>query len=268
MAATSVEELISSSSAVYIASPHTTHCDYAAAALTAGKHVLCEKPMALTAEQVRDLQELAQEKRLVLLEALKTAFLPGFERLVGYAKSGSIGDIRAVDATFTKLVPAGTREYDPQLGGGSVSELASYPLLPVLKLLGPDYESIDTTVLMSSSGVDEFARITLRYPPAIATVTTGIGVKSEGDLVISGSKGYVYVPAPWWLTKGFEGRFENVLENQQFQARFDGDGLRYEIAEFQRLVASEAESHRLRPADSLWLAQVIESARERHMEIR
>lgn len=263
LAAGSYAELLDACDAIYIATPHGTHLDYALQAIEAGKHVLCEKPMALTEADVSRMQAAAESADVVLLEAIKTAYSPGFQRMVAVARSGSIGDIRSVDATFTKLTTGSVRELDPDQDGGSLAELASYPLLAVVKLLGEDHLDLRTSVFKpDGGGVDLYARLDFRYPHAVASARTGLGVKAEGDLVIGGTKGYLYVPAPWWKTEYFEARFENQSDNKKFYYKFDGDGLRYEIAEFSSMIRrGERETFRLRASESLWLARVIESAR-------
>ena len=219
--------------AVYIASPHETHVSYARRALLSGKHVLCEKPMALSGSQAQELYALAQERGLVLMEAIKTAYCPGFQRLVSCARSGKIGKIVSVDAAFTKLVPPHVRELQDSVYGGSMTELATYPLLAIFRLLGCDYQDIHFTSYYGEKGsVDLFTKIDLLYSNATATAKVGLGVKSEGDLVISGTRGYIYVPAPWWKTDYFELRFENTDETEKNFYKFSGDGLRYEIVEF------------------------------------
>jgi len=263
LAAGSVEELLDNVDAVYIATPHVTHAAYARQAIEAGKHVLCEKPMTLSAHEVAELHRLADEHGVVLLEAIKTAFSPGFQRMIAVARSGSIGDVKSVDATFTKLTTGEVRELDPSMGGGSLSELASYPLLAVVKLLGEDHLDMSTVAFQpAGSSVETFARIDLRYAHGVASARTGLGVKAEGDLVVAGTKGYIYVPAPWWKTEYFEARFENQSENKKFYYKFDGDGLRYEIAEFGSMIRrGETETFKLRASESRWIAQVIENAR-------
>ncbi len=260
-ASETLPELFESVDAVYIASPHGTHYEYARQALEAGIHVLCEKPMTLTRAQTAELFELATERGLVLLEAVKTAFGPGFQRMVAVARSGSIGQIRSVDATFTKLVDHGRELEGPE--GGSISELATYPLLAVIKLLGTDYTGIRTQSFRpEGSEVELFSRIDLTYPHAIASARTGIGVKAEGELVVAGTRGYVHVPAPWWLTEYFETRFENSSQNKKYYYKFDGDGLRYELAEFALMIRSGSrESFKLRAAESIAMAEIIERAR-------
>jgi choline-phosphate cytidylyltransferase len=257
----SVADLLKHVDAVYIASPHGTHYDYAVQAIEAGVHVLCEKPMTLTEQQTADLYERAAAREVVLVEAVKTAFAPGFQRMVAVARSGSIGQIRSVDATFTKLVDHG-RELDGP-DGGSISELATYPLLAIIKLLGTQLSEIRTHSFRPEGGqVELFSRIDLSYPHAIASARTGIGVKAEGELVVAGTRGYVHVPAPWWLTEYFETRFENPAHNKKYYFKFDGDGLRYELAEFAQLIRSGTlESFKLRAAESVAMAAIIERAR-------
>ena len=182
--------------AVYIATPHNTHFDYAKRALLAGKHVLCEKPMAYTKAQARELYDLARSKNLILMEAFKTAYCPGFQRLVSCAKSGKIGRIISVDAAFTKLVNSNCREMQNDGVGGSMMELATYPLLAIFKLLGFEYSDVHFTSFRGEEGgVDLFTRADFTYGGATATAKVGLGVKTEGSLVISGTRGYIYVPA-------------------------------------------------------------------------
>jgi choline-phosphate cytidylyltransferase len=264
LAAESFDELLDKSDAVYIATPHGTHVDYALRAMESGKHVLCEKPMALTEAEVVRLQQAAEAADVVLMEAIKTAYSPGFQRMIAVARTTQlIGDIRSVDATFTKLTSGDVRELDPDQDGGSLAELASYPLLAVLKLLGEDYVDVRTTSWKSDEdGVELYSRIDFRYPHAVASARTGLGVKAEGDLVVGGTRGYLYVPAPWWKTEYFEARFENQSDNKKYYYKFDGDGLRYEIAEFSSMIRrGERETFRLRPSESQWLARVLEQAR-------
>ena len=110
--------------AVYIATPHLTHYEFAKRALEAKKHVLCEKPLVLEKEKVRELFNIARQNNVILYEALKTAYAPGFIRMIAMAKSGIIGEIKDVDATFTKLIDdESLREFDKKQAGGSMNEL-------------------------------------------------------------------------------------------------------------------------------------------------
>lgn len=255
------EHLLQHVDAIYIASPHASHYDYARAAIEAGVHVLCEKPMTLSKQQTTELYELAASREVVLVEAIKTAFAPGFQRMVAVARIGTIGTVRSVDATFTKLVHEGRELHGED--GGSISELATYPLLAIVKLLGTDYVDVRTySYRPEDSEVELYSRIDIVYKHAIASARTGIGVKAEGELVVAGTKGYVYVPAPWWLTEYFEARFENQAHNKKYYYKFDGDGLRYELAEFAWMIRNQTpESFKLRTAESIAIADIIERAR-------
>lgn len=247
--------------AVYIASPHEAHGEQARQAIEAGVHVLCEKPLTLTRSETEELFGLARTRGVVLLEAVKTAFAPGFQRMVAIARSGSIGDIRSVDATFTKLVREGRELQEPH--GGSISELATYPLLAIVKLLGLGPTRVRTRSFRPhGSSVDLFSRIDIDYPHAVASARVGLGVKAEGELVVAGTRGYLLVPAPWWLTEYFEARFEDPRQNKKYYYKFDGDGLRYELAEFAGMIrGGVTETFKLRPAESIEMAGILEAAR-------
>lgn len=253
------EELLKQVDAVYIAIPHPFHYEYAKKALEAGKHVLCEKPMTLISSQAEELYELAKEKQVVLYEAIKTAYSPGFKRLLAIAKSGIIGEIKDVDATFTKLLTdPNLREFDINQGGGSVNELATYPLIAILKLLGTNYNELFYTSYNGDKNIDIYTKIVLKYESAIATANVGLGVKKEGEMVISGTKGYIYVPAPWWKTEYFEVRFEDSKDNQKYFIKFEGDGLRYELAEFLNSILNNTSNISLSEKESIAIIRIIE----------
>lgn len=261
LAAQNYDELLDAVDAVYIATPHTTHKELSLKAIQKGKHVLCEKPITLNETCFSELAKAAISNNIVMLEAIKTAFCPGFNRLIAYAKSGIIGDIRAVDATFTKLTCGDLRELKKEQGGGSFNELGSYPLLAILKLLGKEYSDIRTIQYQPDDmEVELYSRIDIIYPHAIGSARTGLGVKSEGDLVISGTKGYIYVPAPWWKTEYFEVRFEDINKNRKFFYKFDGDGLRYELAHFCNMIRKGyTQTYQLTLDESKWISSIIEN---------
>lgn len=250
--------------AVYIASPHETHYAYTERALRTGKHVLCEKPMVFTQSEAEQLFEIAHEHNVILMEAIKTAYCPGFRRMVSCAKSGKIGRIVSVDATFTKLVPPHVREMQDSETGGSVTELATYPLLAILQLLGSGYEHARFYSLFDKkTGVDLFTQIHFQYPETLATAKVGLGVKSEGSLVIAGTRGYIYVPAPWWKTEYFELRFENPNEVEKNFYKFAEEGLRYELTEFLTRI-TERKMDEGACKLSVDIARIIEEYRRGH----
>lgn len=246
----------------YIASPHNTHYDYIKEALAHGKHVLCEKPLVLQKKQAEEVFSVAKEKGRILLEGIKTAYCPGFQKLLGIACSGMIGTIRNAEACFTKLESPARRELSDRLYGGSFLELGSYVMLPILKLFGTEYEKIDFETIDDENGLDLFTKASLRYPAGIATATCGLGVKSEGRLVISGTRGYIVVEAPWWKTTYFEVHYEDAGRVDKYSEIFLGDGLRYEISDFLALVNHKENGFKFTRGESITLAGIMEEFME------
>lgn len=256
----SIEELYDAVDAVYIATPHLSHYQYIKNAIYAGKHVLCETPLVLKGEEAKELFALAEEKNVILMEANKTAHCPAFNHLMVMIKSGVIGEVVDIEASLSKLWDdqKSLREFDPDQAGGSLYELGSYPLLPIIRLLGCQYENLNLYSRMEN-GVDMYTKGVMRYSHAVCSFKVGLGVKTEGNLVISGTKGYAYVPAPWWKTDYFELRYEDQNKNQKFFYKWDGAGLRYEIQEFISCILNKRFStSRLRRRESICMAEVME----------
>lgn len=248
---------------VYVASPHLTHYEYVKKALLNDKHVLCEIPFVLSKEHALELYKLAEERNLVLLEASKTAFCPAFGHIITLVKSGIIGEVVDVKSSLSKMVPPPTRELDANQAGGAMTEHAPLTLLAIIKLLGIDWKDVDFHSKMER-GVDIYTKGVINYPHATSSFTLGIGVKTEGNLVISGTKGYIYVPAPWWLTDFFEVRYEDQTKNKKFFYSFDGEGLRYEIQEWLSMIVNERRScYKLRRRESVAIAEIIEKYRNK-----
>jgi glycerol-3-phosphate cytidylyltransferase len=257
------DEFISKVDAVYIASPHLTHGEYIRKSLQNRKHVLCEKPLVLSSKEALELYELANERNLILMEGIKTAYAPAFQQLMAIVKSGAIGTIKDIDASFTKLTSGPLRELSSQQAGGSVTELSSYPLLPIIKLLGANFKNMVFFSHNNNEGVDLFTRGILLYENAVATFKVGLGVKTEGELIISGTKGYAYVPAPWWKTEYFELRYEDLNNTRKYFYKFEGDGLRYEINEFVSLINNPGRNYlKLNKEESIAIINVIENFKQ------
>ncbi len=249
--------------AVYIATPHLSHYDYIKQSLELGKHVLCETPMVLNSDKAKEVYQLAASKGLILMEANKTAHCPAFNHLMVMIKSGVIGEVVDIEASLSQLLDKNGREFDPKQAGGALFEQGSLTLLPILKLMGIEYEKLNLYSRMEN-GVDIYTRGVFRYPRATCSFKVGLGVKTEGNLVISGTKGYAYVPAPWWLTDYFEFRYEDQNENKKFFYKWDGFGLRYEIQEFISSILNHRLSNsRLRRRESIQMAAVMQQFIER-----
>lgn len=243
--AASYQALLDDSDALYVISAPEKHYEQIKLALQQGKHVLCESPITLDANQLSELQQIAKEHKVVLMDGIKTAYSVAYYRLLLLAKGGIIGDIMSVDATCTSLV-----DFDPTQDSNknlyewnSICAWGPTALLPIFQLLGTDYthKQIATHFLDNAQRYDAFTKISFLYPHAVASLKVGQGVKSEGELVISGTKGYIYVPAPWWKTDYFEVRYENPQNNKRYFYQLDGEGLRYELLSFLKAIRTSKD---------------------------
>lgn len=233
------EALLEEVDAVYLISNPKNHYEQIRTALNNGKHVLCESPITLNRDECIELFSEAKKKGLVLAESNKTAFSTAYSRLLLMVKTGKIGQVMSVDATCTSLSDAYyLNDQDFSIMWNSITAWGAKSLLPVFQILGCDYKEkhISSHIVDEVEKYDIFTKIDLVYPDAVATIKVGKGVKSEGALIISGTKGYIYVPAPWWKTDYFEIRYENPAENKRFFYQLDGEGIRYEIVVFVKAI--------------------------------
>ncbi len=241
----SYQELLADSDALYVISAPSLHYVQIKEALEQGKHVLCESPITMDANQWQELLKIARQKQLVLMDSIKTAYSVAYYRLLLLAKGGIIGDIMSVDATCTSLI-----DFDPTQDSqknlyewNSICAWGPTALLPIFQLLGTDYatKQIATHFLDEEKKYDAFTKISFVYPHAVASLKVGQGVKSEGSLVISGTKGYIYVPAPWWKTDYFEVRYEDPQNNKRYFYQLDGEGLRYMLLSFLKAIRQKKD---------------------------
>jgi hypothetical protein len=163
---------------------------------------------------------------------------------------------------LSKLQDKSLREFDVHQAGGSVTELSSLPLFSMIKILGKEIKSMRFYSVMEND-IDVFTKGVFVYEQSVATITLGLGVKTEGNLIVSGTKGYVYVPAPWWKTDYFEVRFEDQNKNRKFFYPYAGEGLRYEIQEFISMIANtRIHSFKLHAEESILVSEIIERYRK------
>ncbi|MCR4695133.1 MAG: Gfo/Idh/MocA family oxidoreductase [Pseudobutyrivibrio sp.] len=266
------EEFLMRCDSVYVASTHKWHYSYAKNAIQAGKHVLCEKPMCFKESQVRELFELARENQVVLMEAIKTRFCPGYKKVLELVRSGAIGDVVGLEANFTRLTDSMSREFNDIDYGGSFTEFATYNLLAVADILGYDYSRINFSSVILPNGVDSYTRAALEYcneeeflingsasfsPIAKeAVIKTGLGAKTEGQLVVTGDQGYILVPSPWWLTSYIEVRHEDSNAIEKYQMEYQESGLRYEIEYFRDLILGKETDMGIK--NSEFMAKIME----------
>ncbi len=195
--------------AVYVSTPHALHKDWAIAAAEAGKHVLCEKPLTLTAADAEEVIAAARAHDVFLMEGFMYRLHPQTRRLAELVASGAIGEVRAVDTSFSfDSNPEETaRLSDPALGGGGILDVGCYctslARLVAQAATGEDVvEPLEVSGMarLSEHGVDEYATGLLRLPGDIlATISCGIRLTREDGIRVYGSRGHLHIPRPAWI---------------------------------------------------------------------
>ena len=241
--------------AVYIRSLPSLHYGQILHAIECGKHVLCESPIAVDFNQTKHLFGMANERGVVLMEGIKTAYSTAYQRLLLLIKSGKIGRVVSVDATCTSLKSFANNKYSDWPG---FYEWAPTALLPIFGILRTNYTSKRIVSYRNNQLSDLFTKIDFVFEHAVASIKVGDGVKSEGNLIVSGTKGYIYVPAPWWKTDYFEVRYENSNENKRYFYQLEGEGIRYELVTFSRAIEKNTRNYNIEYETSLAISKIIE----------
>ncbi len=226
--------------------------------LESGKHVLCNSPICLSVEQCEELFDLAGKKGLVLMEAIKTAYSVAFNRMVSLVKSGKIGEVVSIDATCTSL-----SDFNDGINKdfGALCLWGPIALLPIFQILGTDFieHRIYSFLLDEGSLIDGFTKIDFLYSNAVASIKVAKAAKSEGDLIITGTKGYVYVPSPWWKTDYFEVRFEEIESTQKYFYQLEGEGIRNELTTFVKSIEAKKNFSRISKNITIAIVRTIEN---------
>lgn len=188
---------------VYIATVNPSHKDLTLMSLRAGKHVICEKPFAMNADEAREMAACARENNRFLMEAMWTRFLPAIRKLKAMADSGELGEIRHIygDFSFYSECDAKSRLYSPELGGGALLDVGIYPLSVIAYLLGTK-AVIRSHMLRAETGVDKRTNALMQFESgATAALMCGLDVTSASQLLVYGTKATVLVPDFWHATR-------------------------------------------------------------------
>lgn len=236
----SYTEFLSNVDAVYIISNPIDHYHQIKEALQNGKHVICESPIVAKRSEYIELKSIADQNKLILMDAIKTAYSQAYHHLLLHAKSGAIGSIISIDTVCTSLRTIPKDKHLNSFWWNGFYSWAPTAMLPIFDLLGTDWlkKSLFVRYNPENPNFDDYSRILFVYNDHIASCSVGEGGKSEGSFIISGSKGYIYVPAPWWKTDYFELRFENPNDNKRIYYKLEGEGLRNMLSVFLKSIKS------------------------------
>ncbi len=246
--------------ACFLVSNPKKHYDQIKYALEHGKHVLCESPIALSIKEAEELETLAESKNLILMDSIKTAYSTAYNRMILQAKSGKIGDIISVDATCTSMREFMSGNLSLDSSWNSICAWGPTALLPIFQLLGTNYKRADiiSKRIDRQSQFDGFSKISFLFDHAVASAKVAKSAKSEGELVISGTKGYIYVPSPWWKTDYYEIRFENAEDNIRQFYQLDGEGIRQELVTFLSAISKKRNTSYINSSISKAISSIIE----------
>ncbi|MBL7501856.1 Gfo/Idh/MocA family oxidoreductase [Frankia sp. CNm7] len=258
---------------VYVASPHSAHLAHTLLFLGAGKHVLCEKPLALSAAQVARMQAAATDAGRFLMEAVWSRFTPAYRLMLELVAAGEIGDVLLVEAEFGFRAPfdPAHRLFDPALGGGSILDIGIYPVQLAHLLLGaPDQVAVAGVV--GSTGVDEHVVAALRYGTgALAVAKSSLRADLPGTARITGTLGAIEFPTAMWAPDTLLVRSPTRVPHggpdpggaTRIDAPLTGIGLHYQVRHVHdRLRAGHLDSDVLPPAESLRIAETLDRIRE------
>lgn len=255
------ESLLEKVDAVYLVTHPKYHYKQIKIALEKGKHVMCESPITCSLVETNELFELADRNNCILYDSIKTAYSTAYNRLLLLIKSGKIGVPVSVDATCTCLT---SLDFNNSLLMENIwnSTVAWGPttLLPVFQILGTNYSKANIMSKFNDlyNTFDDFTKIDFVFDSSVATIKVGKGVKSEGELVVTGTKGYIYVPAPWWKTDYFEVRYEDQSSNKRYYYQLDGEGIRYELVSFVKSIINGYSGAFISKEISLEISRLVE----------
>lgn len=217
---------------VYIATPHDSHVSLAIEAMNAGKHVLCEKPLAVNAKQVQQMIEAAQANDVFLMEAFWSRFNPSIEAAFRQIQQGELGEVNYINADFTfyRDDPDTSRMLSMDLAGGSLLDMGVYPVFLAYLILGKP-EKIHAISRKHKTGADLQTAALFEYPDAIANLMSGFQSQSDMIARICGTKGSIFINPIWHETQSYTFLDNRVGTEVNHMYPTKGKGFTYEIEE-------------------------------------
>lgn len=250
---------------VYVSTPHHLHCENTLLCLRHGKAVLCEKPFAINAREARRMADEARNRRLFLMEAMWTRFLPAITQARAWMASGAIGDARMVIADFgfrAEINPQG-RLFNPAFGGGGLLDVGVYPISLASFVFGGAPVDVTGAAHIGETGVDEQAGIVLRYRGGeLAVLACGVRTETPHDAYILGSGGSIRLHAPFWCTTRATLRVKDE-EAVEFVQEHLANGYEYQAMEVARCLRNGAtESSVVTLDESVSILETMDRLRE------
>jgi len=252
--------------AIYIGTPHSFHEAHTLLCLEAGKHVLCEKPLAMNAAQAGRMISMARARNLILMEAMWTRFLPAIVRVRELVAADTIGTVRMVHADFGFRggFDPESRLFNPALGGGSLLDIGIYPLNLAFMLCGEPVE-IHTTANLGKTGVDEEAAILLRHAGGeLSVLASSLRVDLPCEAHIVGTAGRITIGYPFWAATRIDVHTDNGTRVEALEFPHRGGGYAYEAEAFMEMIRTGTLDSEVMPlSESLAIMRTMDTIRQR-----
>jgi len=262
----SYEELVNDPEvdAIYVATPHHLHLENTLLALNHEKHVLCEKPLGVNQREVALMIEKASEKKLFLMEALWSRFLPNILKTKELVESGEIGDVKLLTAYFafkSNHGPEG-RHFNKELCGGTLLDIGIYNIFLSLLILGKP-KSISAMAGLSDQGVDTNCSYSFKYEnETMAVMHSSFLAESPTVAEIHGTKGKIVLEHRWFCPGKVKVIHEDGTE-KVYDFDTKGNGYQYEVIEAANCILSgKTQSELWSLDDSLLLIGVLDTIRK------
>ncbi len=263
----SYEELVADPDvdAIYVATPHSHHREHAMLALSHGKHVLCEKALAINSREVAEMFSLAKEKKLFLMEAMWMRFLPSMRYLCDFLEKGELGRIKSVsvDFSFEGNKDPERRLLNPELAGGALLDVGIYPLNFAMMVLGEDPERVVGDAYIGPTQVDESNSFTLTYGGGVqASCTSSVVKLGSKSAHIELENGVIDIPEFWRAQKLIVTK-DGGKTVDELDMPFDSNGFEYEVRSAIKAIECGKLESDIMPADlSKKVMKIMDQLRE------
>lgn len=227
--------------AVYI-SKIANQYDYIKTALENKKHILFERNNNLTENEIHELYNLAKKNNLILFEAITTIYSPGFSRLSSMLKAGTIGKIKSMDITYSRI------END-------INDSLVYPLIAISKIIETEYLSVDKFDVVEKNKIT-YKKVNIKFKNSIASLQVTKNMKLNDEITIIGTSGYVIVEKPWWKTEVYT--VYNEEKTRKYSFDFDEEGIRYELSDFLNTITTNDNYQKIFESESKFVSKVME----------
>ena len=250
---------------VYVATPHPMHAANALLAIEAGKHVLVEKPFTLNAAEAADVRDAAAARGVLAMEAMWTRYLPHMVRIRELVASGALGEVRAVMADHTQLLPS-----DPahrinalELGGGALLDLGVYPISFAWDILGAPL-SIAASARLGDAGSDtEVATVMVHESGALSTTLSASRAAGPNTATVIGTEARIEIDRVWYSATSFRVVGPDGAVREEYRSDIAGRGMQYQALAAERLIGEGRTDSDILPIDeTVAIMETLDEIRE------